>query len=75
MCILIPAVSGCFPLTIFGGVAGIGDSLDKTNRIDELENRIIELERIVLTKKYRTYLPYIPSYVDMETFKTGINDK
>ena len=60
MCILIPAVSGCFPLTIFGGVVGIGDSLDKTNRIDEIENRITELERIVLTKKYRKcYLYFV----------------
>jgi hypothetical protein len=75
MCILISLVSGCFPVTIFGGVVGIGDSLDKTNRIDEIEKRIVKIERVLLTKKYRPYPLYIPSYVDMETFKIGIYDK
>jgi hypothetical protein len=54
---------------------GIGDSLDKTNRIDEIEKRIVKIERVLLTKKYRPYPLYIPSYVDMETFKIGIYDK
>jgi hypothetical protein len=75
MCILISLVSGCFPVTIFGGVVGIGESLDKTNRIDEIEKRIVKIERVLLTKKYRSYPLYIPSYVDMETFKIGIYDK
>jgi hypothetical protein len=75
MCILISLVSGCFPVTIFGGVVGIGDSLDKTSRIDEIEKRIVKIERVLLTKKYRPYPLYIPSYVDMETFKIGIYDK
>jgi hypothetical protein len=75
MCILIPVVSGCFPVTVFDGVVGLGDSLVKTHRIDEIEKRIVKIERILLTKKYQFYSPYIPSYVDMETFKTGIYDK
>jgi hypothetical protein len=75
MCILIPVVSGCFPVTIFGGVVGIGDSLDKTHRIDEIEKRIVKLERILLSKKYQSYPPYIPSYVDMKTFQTGVYEK
>jgi len=74
ICISILVVSGCLPFTIVGGVVGIGDSLDKAHRMNEIEQKIIQLESL-LAKKDKPYQPYIPSYVDMETFKKGIYDK
>jgi hypothetical protein len=76
MCISIPIMSSCLPLTtLTGGVLGLGDSMNKNHRMDEMEKRIVQLELVVLVKKYRPDPRYIPSYVGMETFKTGIYDK
>jgi hypothetical protein len=49
--------------------------MNKNHRMDEMEKRIVQLELVVLVKKYRPDPRYIPSYVGMETFKTGIYDK
>ena len=73
ICISIPIVSGCLPFTIVGGVLGVGDSMHKSHQIGEIEKRIAYLESL-LEKKYKPY-QYIPSYVDMETFKKGIYDR
>jgi len=73
ICISIPVVSGCLPVTLFTGAAGIGDSMYKSHQIGAIEKRIAYLEYL-LEKKYKPY-QYIPSYVDMETFKKGIYDR
>jgi len=74
ICISIPVVSGCLPVTLFTGAAGVGDSMYKSHQIGAIEKRIAYLESL-LEKKYKPYQPYIPSYVDMETFKKGIYDR
>jgi len=52
-----------------GGLVGLGDSLDKNRRIDGIESRIEKLEKANEIKKPK---PYVPSYVDMETWKKGL---
>jgi len=70
--ILILVVSGCLPVTIVGGVFGIGDSMHKTLQIEAIIKRLNRLEKSQQRYEIR---PYIPSYVDMDTFKKGIYDK
>tara|TARA_A100000164_G_scaffold212494_1_gene188322 strand:- start:299 stop:481 length:183 start_codon:yes stop_codon:yes gene_type:complete len=52
-----------------GAAVGLGDSLDKNRRINEIETRIEKLEKANEIKKPK---PYVPSYVDMETWKKGL---
>ena len=69
LCISILALNGCIGLTVVGGLVGLGDSLDKNRRIDGIESRIEKLEKANEIKKPK---PYVPSYVDMETWKKGL---
>ena len=72
--ILIPistlALNACIPVMVVSGVAGITDSLDKTAKIKGIEKRLLKLEQ-TLPKPYK---PYVPSFVDMDTFKGGLYD-
>jgi hypothetical protein len=70
--ISILVVSGCLPFTIVGGVLGVGDSMHKSNQIEAIIKRLNRLEKSQQRHKIN---PYIPSYVDMDTFKKGIYDK
>ena len=72
ICISIPVVSGCLPVTLFTGAAGIGDSMYKSHQINAIIKRLNRLEKSQQRYKIK---PYIPSYVDMDTFKKGIYDK
>ena len=69
LCISILALNGCIGLTVVGAAVGVGDSLDKNRRINEIETRIEKLEKANEIKKPK---PYVPSYVDMETWKKGL---
>ena len=69
LCISTLALSGCLALTLAGGAVSMGDSLDKNRRIDGIESRIEKLEKANEIKKPK---PYVPSYVDMETWKKGL---
>mgnify|MGYP004344048267 CR=1 FL=1 len=64
-------LSACIPLMAASGIVGVTDSLDKTAKIRGIEKRLIELEKM-LPKPYE---PYVPSFVDMETFKGGLYGK
>ena len=69
LCISILALNGCIGLTVVGGLEGLGESLDKNRRIDGIESRIEKLEK---ANEIKTPKPYVPSYVDMETWKKGL---
>ena len=71
MCTSILALSACIPVMVASGVAGITDSLAKAHKIRVIEKRLLKLEQ-TLPKPYK---PYVPSYVDMETFNKGLYDK
>ena len=68
MCISTLALNACIPVMVASGVAGITDSLDKTHKIRSIEKRLLKLEQ-TLPKPYK---PYVPSFVDMDTFKGGL---
>ena len=70
MCISTLALNACIPVMVASGVAGITDSLDKAHKIRSIEKRLLKLEQ-TLPKPYK---PYVPSFVDMDTFKGGLYD-
>ena len=70
MCISTLALNACIPVMVASGVAGITDSLDKAHKIRVIEKRLLKLEQ-TLPKPYK---PYVPSFVDMDTFKGGLYD-
>tara|TARA_Y100001963_G_C6683590_1_gene401060 strand:+ start:261 stop:503 length:243 start_codon:yes stop_codon:yes gene_type:complete len=65
-------LSACLPaLTLVSGVAGVGDSLYKTTQIGQIERRLDAMEKKLNKNKVE---PYVPSYVDMESFNKGLLD-
>ena len=70
MCISTLALNACIPVMVASGVDGINDSLDKAHKIRSIEKRLLKLEQ-TLPKPYK---PYVPSFVDMDTFKGGLYD-
>ena len=70
MCTSILALSACIPVMVASGIAGVTDSLDKAHKIKGIEKRLLKLEQ-TLPKPYK---PYVPSFVDMDTFKGGLYD-
>ena len=72
--ILIPistlALNACIPVMVASGIAGVTDSLDKAHKIKGIEKRLLKLEQ-ALPKPYK---PYVPSFVNMDTFKGGLYD-
>ena len=69
LCISILALNGCIGLTVIGAAVGLGDSLDKNRRINEIETRIEKLEKANEIKKPK---PYVPSYANMDSFNKGL---
>ena len=70
MCISTLALNACIPVMVASGIAGVTDSLDKAHKIKGIEKRLLKLEQ-ALPKPYK---PYVPSFVDMDTFKGGLYD-
>ena len=65
-------LSACLPaLTVVSGAVGVGDSLYKTTQIKEIERRLDSMEKKLNKDKIE---PYVPSYVDMESFNKGLLD-
>ena len=67
ICISILSLSACTSIaTVLTGVVGVGDSMYKSHQIDEM-NKIIK-------KREDKFKPYIPSFVDMDTYKKSFID-
>ena len=74
MCISILSLSACTSIaTVLTGAIGVTDSLYKSYQISEMKTRLDRMEKIV-KKKEDKFKPYIPSFVDMDTYKKSFID-
>ena len=73
ICILTLGLNACLPLTIFGGAVGVADSLHKSQQIGEIQNRLNKIENLIKENEDRIK-PYVPSFVDMDTYNKSFID-
>jgi hypothetical protein len=74
ICISILSLSACTSIaTVLTGVVGVGDSMYKSHQIDEMNKRLDRMEKII-KKREDKFKPYIPSFVDMDTYKKSFID-
>ena len=55
------------------GVIGLGDSLYKAHQVKMLQERLDKVEKIIKEKEEITKL-YVPSFVEMDTYKKSFID-
>ena len=58
--VLVFLMSGCIPFTVISGIVGVADSVDKSGKIKQLEEKVEKLEKSIPTPK-PNWTPYVPS--------------
>ncbi len=69
ICISILSLSACTSIaTVLTGVVGVGDSMYKSHQIDEINEGMGRMKKIIKKRKNK-FKPDIPTFVDIDTYK------